>query len=1226
MNHHSRTIHRYLYRSALGMIFILSACQNQNQLAYNQGMKTSATLAAAPSSRLRAEKPKPNGHYSGPIRLTIGTGLKDQQKTAVMSNRQFSAKSTQNVQTQDLIVGPEIWHSDILTRTTGQPDEFDLTFTVPKKGTYFIRIYSGDSEAEHRVSSAWVELNGAQISTPEDYNQQVALVEKTVDITNSGNQQVHVRLASKPGSFLWLEVLESVDPLEPVFDPADPSSLGELFPNVPGNKNIPIPETFSALVSLNGHPAEPITTGQILVQVAEPVQANIDALTAQLGTQVVTNPIPGWYLLQPDMTQVDVTALEGNLRTLNSMATDPDAVIKTGSFGNLESAKTFAFAVAMAVDPRVASVGFNPVLEFSSAVTTQEQPIESHQFSKPIIPSAQNSWWLNERSTWTTHAWKYTQGYSQQLQRSIKVAVIDAGFSGLNYHSQPGRDMDGQVLWLEGGVIQMAPNRADSQQLLPWSVFEREREDSLVPPDLKRFSDPFTLPNNVEIPSFLSHIHGTEVAGAIAARSNNGIGIAGVAPQAKVIPYKIGYGQLTIPFDQAKKPTLSRVTTWEAILSAIQYAGSKADIINMSLNRKGTDAYLYNYFDTVVNQLSWVYPMKTEITRLSTQNKVVFVNSAGNFGWDAELAIPGTKLFPELITVGALRDNKPVETPALSSDADNLTRVANTGDVSTSIEYGSNFGPYVTLWAPGEDMLSLSPEYKEALITSDGSTTELTQPSTLFRWEATSAAAPVVSGIVALMKAVDPNLTAYDIKQRLLSTSRTNTYVDNYLRTNPVYTGQEVPGSECEVLGKPISCGNQYSGTLTLKTVNALNAVQSLTSQSAQTLPGVLTPVGSATAGTFRLENASQGYGYNLKAGESSDLSSYEVEYLDPATGALQYLKFAELRQRYYPGAPTVELQGWPNPNTGEMQLLKMKWIPTPNPEPTPTPNPTPTATPTPVPTATPKAPTDKQWFVRAFNVNDRVNIIVNGIYYAVQNQRVNDPVIKVEITPLLQPYPAINTVQFQVFNDDNTSSPGTSWGFELWNSYNGTSMIYKDVRGRAGQFGARRGDLSMGLVYDQTIAFHKNGIVPGTGTPYDLLTYNISDVLTIKKMWPAPLAIMTHTANDPGSISTTLSLPDQLNEYPSLNQHRFEITNNNGNNYTWGTEIWSSNYLVYRNRDGEKENLTLSGSQTGALFNHTTAPSDTPMTFDSYTTLPVYSSLTNNPDIFNGWMFWVSP
>ena len=74
------------------------------------------------------------------------------------------------------------------TRTKGPPNEFEVTF--PREnllgGPFKLRIENGNlATGTNRVSSATVTVNGAEIASPNDFNQQVAVIEEPVSLTAS---------------------------------------------------------------------------------------------------------------------------------------------------------------------------------------------------------------------------------------------------------------------------------------------------------------------------------------------------------------------------------------------------------------------------------------------------------------------------------------------------------------------------------------------------------------------------------------------------------------------------------------------------------------------------------------------------------------------------------------------------------------------------------------------------------------------------------------------------------------------------------------------------------------------------------------------------------------------------------------------------------------------------------------------------------------------------------
>ncbi len=91
-------------------------------------------------------------------------------------------------------------------RTTGAPNQYTDTFAVPAWAVspYTLHIQNGDPSGSNRVSSATITINGTQVAGPSDFNQNVAGFDRTV--TLAAQTTLHVSLASKPGSFLVINL------------------------------------------------------------------------------------------------------------------------------------------------------------------------------------------------------------------------------------------------------------------------------------------------------------------------------------------------------------------------------------------------------------------------------------------------------------------------------------------------------------------------------------------------------------------------------------------------------------------------------------------------------------------------------------------------------------------------------------------------------------------------------------------------------------------------------------------------------------------------------------------------------------------------------------------------------------------------------------------------------------------------------------------------------------
>jgi PKD repeat protein len=108
-------------------------------------------------------------------------------------------------QQQKQIFGPKTYK-----RTTGAPNRFEDKFTVagPLRASYVLRIVNGDERGGHRVSSATVTLNGADIVVPRNLSQQVGSLD--LEVTLKSSNTLKVTLASAPGSYLSIGVAEAL--------------------------------------------------------------------------------------------------------------------------------------------------------------------------------------------------------------------------------------------------------------------------------------------------------------------------------------------------------------------------------------------------------------------------------------------------------------------------------------------------------------------------------------------------------------------------------------------------------------------------------------------------------------------------------------------------------------------------------------------------------------------------------------------------------------------------------------------------------------------------------------------------------------------------------------------------------------------------------------------------------------------------------------------------------
>ncbi len=218
---------------------------------------------------------------------------------------------------------------------------------------------------------------------------------------------------------------------------------------------------------------------------------------------------------------------------------------------------------------------------------------------------------------------------------------------------------------------------------------------------------------------FMSSWHGTHVAGIIAASTNNGTGMAGVAPNARIVPVR----------------ALGRCGgTSEDVADSIRWAAgvrvpgapdnpNPAKVLNLSLGGTGPCS---------VN-------MQSAVDGALARGAVVVV-AAGN---DAVLASGFS--------------------PANCNGVVTVAASNLLGDLSSF----SNFGSVISLSAPGGDSGNLP----GIISTLNGGITLPGVPS-YATYMGTSMAAPHVAGVVALMLTRDPTLTPGQVLNRLRLSAR----------------------------------------------------------------------------------------------------------------------------------------------------------------------------------------------------------------------------------------------------------------------------------------------------------------------------------------------------------------------------------------------------------------------------------------------------------------------
>jgi serine protease len=413
-----------------------------------------------------------------------------------------------------------------------------------------------------------------------------------------------------------------------------------------------------------------------------------------------------------------------------------------------------------------------------------EPDARMHAHFNPSDPRASTQWYVQPVSASTSGqtvsatnavaAWDVTQGSA-----GIVVAVIDTGVrldhEDLTAKFLPGRDfVSGDST---GGTFKNA-NDGDG-----WDTDPSDPGDWVSATDLQDpvFSKCGGGPNE-DLPTDSSW-HGTRVSGIIGASTNNGLGIAGMGFNTKLLPLRVlgKCGGFSSDIIAAMR--------WAVGLQVSAPGGgvlpvnpNPAKILNLSLGGNGACPASYQ---NAVNEI------------LALASRPLIIVSAGN-------------------------DGSTVDEPANCIGVVSVGAVRHAG---TKVGF-SNLGSNLTLTAPGGNCVNTGAGqpclFSIDTTTNDGKTTPGANGYTdqTNANVGTSFSAPIVSGAAALMYAVNGSLTAPQAIARLKSTARVYPVVSTVPQCRVPNSESDTQTSECYCTSRTCGAGMLDAGAL----IGGLNA------------------------------------------------------------------------------------------------------------------------------------------------------------------------------------------------------------------------------------------------------------------------------------------------------------------------------------------------------------------------------------------------------------------
>lgn len=786
----------------LGILAMVTACLPVNiSNTFISDKSTNNSLMGNPNSN----------PYYGELNLKIDTSLANAHKE---NSRQFYlAKDENTFSTKNLKLN-EIVYNKII-KLNGQEQIINESFNIPditkKYSILVIKMKSNDNID--------VKINDIPQINNSDFEQYKYLANKQTILQSSNN--INIKLNGNINNSIILTIVESskVDIVrkkienikwkeitqnsrQQTYYPNDLTSLGDLKP-YDGDIADPRNLNNSIGVSTANDTEAVFNSGYVAVTLKEPAQQNLDILKNRLKATVESfkdydgNKIA---ILKVNYDQTDLTKIYNNFKDLNTFSQAP---IKNATFSSINSAKTISTFIDILVNhsdlvfnagllTQLQQNGLSISPDIGNAIVTDESQKDANYttytntaynetksgnaLTERTPKNSKEAWHLQDTNI--SRAWRYSLG------QNTNVGVFDTDF----YYREVSFNIANPLI----DNLGLNSMQHDS------NIFKSKLE-SLSCPDFSVNGETSNGDisskgcSNSSSKNFSKNVvgHGYNVSSILASSIDDNYGNAGVSPRSKLTLFTYeslegGINGLVISLNNHKQEIMNKGIDVINIssgkfLSLYSYQQTKNEnkstCLEPKLMHKGTQSTSLYLCDTIAIQAA------KDIFELSNVKKyhdgsnnpsynpgkksVIFVSSAGNSNKEvdtskAQFFFPSS--FSNVINVGAyeIDNNKRIR-------ADFSPKIINDKDPYIASNYGQ-----IDIWAPG-DNIAIMLENESKWINVGG----------------TSFSSPIIAGITALIKSLEPNLDVNDVRDILQKTGRRFEDESTFKSNNPKYVDAE---------------------------------------------------------------------------------------------------------------------------------------------------------------------------------------------------------------------------------------------------------------------------------------------------------------------------------------------------------------------------------------------------------------------------------------------------